>query len=151
MKKWKAIALNVKPLVTFCTVDEYDVSDPLIVDDIDGLFEFGVCRLKIVGGELVERSEAEMDAFELEFLADQKITEQRSMMDTIERSSFSYLGIEFPMNAVAHLRYLAMQNQLPTSADVLSSDNRIINIPAAGIPDFVEEYYKEILAITNPV
>jgi hypothetical protein len=148
--KWKAFEIDTKPFLRFQTIKVYDPSDPLIVDSIEGLYQFGVCILKVQDGELVERDPSEMAAFEVEYNAALKVNQQANLIDTIQRSSFTHLGIEFPMNSTAHLRYMAMLNQMPASADVLSMDNRIINIPNSGIVDFVEDYYKEILILTTP-
>lgn len=148
--KWKAFEIDKKPYLRFQTIKVYVPSDPLIVDSIDGLYQFGVCTLKIESGQLVERDPAEMAAFEIEYNSALKVNQQANLIDSIQRSSFTHLGIQFPMNQTAHLRYMAMLNQMPASADVLSIDNRLINIPSSGIVDFVEDYYKQILILTTP-
>ena len=61
--QWDSVAFSLKELQDLKLED-----DPLILaEDKIPFFQFGVCPLQIVEGELIERSKVEMEQFELEY------------------------------------------------------------------------------------
>ncbi|EKT3957705.1 hypothetical protein NTJ28_001692 [Flavobacterium psychrophilum] len=61
--QWNSVAFSLKELQDLKLED-----DPLVLaEDKIPFFQFGVCPLQIVEGELIERSRQEMEQFEKEF------------------------------------------------------------------------------------
>lgn len=150
MRKFKAQSLVEKPFIAWYT-GTFAVNDPLVLDEANiPAFQFGVCPLKIVNGALVARTTAEMNAFEAEWLAEQKLRVQAQAADLIENETFMFQMILYPMNRSAHLRYLAMAHRRPAVTNLQAVD-RVIPLAQADIDGFMEAFYDKMLNLTEPV
>ncbi len=143
---WNQIAANIDQLIELGRED-----DPLVLPwELVPLNQFGVSPMKIVGGELVERSSAEMDAFELEYNQKQLVNEQAKKINQIARGSFNYGGKTFPMHDAARARYMAIALDSPhTNTNFMTITGEVVTVEAANIPAFMSQYYKQIQLITN--
>lgn len=163
MRFFKAIAVDVKPLIHWTCVaknaTELDMlglsDDPLVLpEDQVPAYIYNVCPLKIVEGELVNRTPMEMSLYESEFLEKQKINNQSQISSKLENSSdafFTFLTKDFPMNQTARLHYLAIQNTTgKTEYNVMTTNGMTVEITAANKADFLEAYHEKLLQLTQP-
>jgi hypothetical protein len=150
MKRYKAIEIPTKPLIIWNS-GTFAANDPLVLrEDEIPAYQFGVCPLKIVGGELVERTELEMDAFEVEFVREQALKAQAATADAVEEGFFMYGGVNYPMNQAAYLRYLAMANKRPATTNLQSIDGGVVALALADIDAFMEAFYDKMYNLTEP-
>jgi hypothetical protein len=158
MKYFKAIEFANKPFIRWAKwADSLEQltemgleDDPMIVAESDKPeFVFGVCPWKVVGGELVERSGIEMDAFEAEYLAREEVVLQIGQFSAVTNGTFIYDTKTFPMNDVARLYYLAFQND-PSNVKVLQTDGLLYTLMEADTPAFLAAYYAKLKDLTKP-
>lgn len=159
MKYYKAYQQLEKPFITwhlwansFEELTQLGEDDnPLIVAEIDvPAAIFGVCPLKIVSGELVARDSAELELLEAEFLVIQSNNAYIQKAQTVNDGNFNYDGESFPMHQAAQLRYLAIEKQSPLgSVEVLKTNGAVYTLLEADYADFLNEYYKQLLALTT--
>ena len=154
MKKVKAQELTFKPFLTWFS-GTFASGDPLVINESDKPeLVYGVCPWKIVAGELVNRTPAEMEVFENEWIVSQKIAQQTRVVSKLENSSdafFTFLSKDFPMNQTARLYYLAMQNTTgKTEYEVMATNGMTVEITAANKADFLEAYFEKLLQLTQP-
>lgn len=159
MRYFKAIQVLEKPFIDFAlwakSLAELEArgeeNDPLIIQEIDlPDTVFGVCPLKIVAGELVERDTAELELLEAEFLVLQANKAYIQKAQTVYDGTFNYDGETFPMHAAAQMRYLAVEKQSPVgSIDVLKINGSAYTLLEADYADFLNEFYKQLLALTT--
>ena len=158
MRYYIAVELPTKPFIYFQGVANSEAElvalnlsgNPLVLEDANiPPFQFGVSPLKIVNGQLEQRTQAEMDAFEVEYNHQMALFNQVQKKADVQTKTFTYLGISFPMSDAADLYYRALSNQVPASANVQAVE-RIVPITAAEIPAFIGEYYKKVLIEMTP-
>lgn len=158
MRYYIAVELATKPFIFFQGVANTEAElialnlqgNPLVLEEVNiPAFQFGVSPLKIVSGQLEQRTQAEMDAFEAEYNHELALFNQTQKKADVQTKTFSYLGINFPMSDAADLYYRALQNQVPAIANVQAVD-RVVPITAAEIPAFIGEYYKQVLIEMTP-
>ena len=78
--QWDSVAFSLKELQDLKLED-----DPLVLaEDKIPFFQFGVCPLQIVEGELIERSREEMEQFEKEFNDSTKTRTTQSKRDVLK-------------------------------------------------------------------
>ena len=99
MRYFKAVEIEQKPFIFWNGVAN-DIAelaelelfkDPLILpeDSIPNLI-YGVCPLKIVSGELVERTESEMLAFQAQWEEYEFLREQSQLINNVNQGTFTY-------------------------------------------------------------
>jgi hypothetical protein len=149
MRYFKAQELAFKPLIAWYS-GTFTEGDPLVLpeDEIPANV-YGVCPLKIVGGELVARTAPEMTAFEEEYDLETALRTQERKIDDINTATFTWALSEYPMYESARLRYLAMKELNPVSMNVQAVD-RVVLIVAADYPAFLAAYYTQLLTLTTP-
>lgn len=156
---FSAIALVDKPFVSFAgigsfTPEEFEASpyydDPLVVSQsrLPG-YSFGVCNQKIVAGELVNRTPAEMVIFEAEYNLAMSLKSERAKIDIIREASFTYDETDFPMDEVSRLYYLAIEKKLPATSQIKTMQNVKYQLNAVDIDDFMSEYYAKLLLLSK--
>lgn len=161
MRYLKAFEIEEKPLIQWNPwansleqlTAQGDQDDPLIMpENLIPANQFGVCPLKIVGGELVERTGPEMAAFETEYETETTIAENKGKIKDINEGSFGYSGNSFPMHEAARLRYMAIAlDSTATDTAFMNVDGVGILIVEANLPAFLTAYHKQIQAYTNTV
>ncbi|AMA49001.1 hypothetical protein [Flavobacterium covae] len=110
--QWESVALSLKELQTLGLE-----GDPLIMSE-DSIpdFMFGVCPLKIVDGQLVERTDVEMDVFEKEFNSPSLESIQKEASELVLKiSTFKKLGenyslLEIKLNDL-RIKYQLVKNK----------------------------------------
>ncbi|KGO89729.1 hypothetical protein [Flavobacterium suncheonense] len=160
MKFFKAIEQPQKPFITWhewakdiielTEMGEY--GNPLIVgEDYIPEYIYGVCPWKIEGGELVERTSGEMNAFEAEFEVETTLRENAAKISEINTGSFTYDSTDFPMDDVSRLFYTAIANEPPVGdVKCMTVDGTLYNLPNANIGAFITEYYKQLRVLAQP-
>ena len=113
---------------------------------------FGVCPLKIVSGELVERSEAEMDAFETEYTIQEDLTAQRILLNDINSGTFDFDFGTFPMDERSRLLYDALKNTAAAIPDTVipNFESKPYTLTNANKAAFLEAYYAKLLELSTP-
>lgn len=156
---YKAREITGKPYIMWDlvakTTEEYTElyeDDPLVMNKADiPAFEFGICPLKIVTGSLVERTVGEMETAENEYLVKLKLGENKSLIDSIEKSSFTYDSKTFPMDQVSRLFYSGLDKAPPGGdAKCMTTDGTLYNLPNANISAFVTAFYTQLRILSQP-
>ena len=143
---WQSIAESIEELAE---VGEY--TNPLVVaEDLKPPFIFGVCPLKIVGGELVDRDAAEMAIHEADFNTRTLIETITPKIADINKSTFVYDGVVFPMDEVSRLHYLAIGNLPIVDTTCLTSAGVAYELADTTVLLFLAEYYKKLQLVTKP-
>lgn len=161
MKYYLAVEIEEKPYIQWhlwansieelAEMEEFE--NPLIVAaSARPEYIFGVCPLKIVAGELVERTVPEMETFEVEFSQKETIDDNKGKLKDINNGSFGFSGNSYPMHESARLRYMAIAlDSSATDTAFMNVDGVGILIAEANLPGFLTAYHKQIQAYTNTV
>lgn len=160
MKYYLAVEIPEKPFIFWSLwaknheelVELGEEENPLVLpeDNIPD-FVYGVCPLKIVSGELVQRSTIEMSGFESEYLAAQDQVSEKNKKYIIDSSTFVYASKEFPMHEAARLRYLAVGLDTGSTGDVdfMSIDGTVVTVTNSNKSLFLGQFYKKIQEVTS--
>ena len=159
MKFYKATETDVRPFIYWNGLAANSIDDlialgladdPLVLpDELRPDFQFGVCPLKIVDGELVERTEIEMDAFEVAYNQRQAVSAEATKVELINRGKFNHAGNFYPMHEAARLRYFAIAADAPGNQNFMTVTGTVVTVLEADLPTFLNKFYKEIQVITN--
>lgn len=157
MTYYKAVELSEKPYMQWDSwansYEEYVAfgleNNPLIIAESDlPEFKFGVCPMKIVDGELVNRAPEEMAAFEAEYIAASGFRSYGKKIVDVDKALFVYDGNSFPMHNVARLYYSCI---LRTSANYkVQHTTGIYDLAPANISAFLDAYYSKMKILTQP-
>lgn len=160
MRYFKAFEQTEKPLITwslwaesFAELEKMGEDDnPLILSEDDvPAYQYGVCPLKIDGGVLVNRSTAEMDAFEIEYNDSIFLLSQLQKLDGINGGAFSYDTEEFPMDERSRLFYHAIDKKTPAGdVKMMTINGTLYNLANANIAAFLGAYYTELTTLAQP-
>lgn len=155
---YQAISKVEKPFISWLSVGDYTAEefaesdyadDPLVVTEADvPPYNFGVSTVKIVAGELVNYSPAEMAVFEAEFLIIDKLKSNRQSLDVLETSSFDYDGQSFPMDQASRLFYTAFEKVLGNQK-LMTMSAELYTLVEADITAFMTAYYTQLRLITK--
>lgn len=159
MKKryYSAIALVAAPFVSWNSIGDFTteefldseyVDDPLVVSEseLPG-YSFGVCNQKIEAGVLVDRTPMELAEFETAFDIREKFQENKNKITAVENGSFTHNDIVFPLDAASRLYYLSIDNQ-QNVRNIRAVDGSSYTLEIADIPDFIDNMWKQIQALT---
>ena len=152
MRYFRAIELDEKPFIQFdcwATNDEDYITlgldqDALVVAE-DNLpeYRFGVCTQKIENGQLVERTETELLAFEAEYETTSRADRYAGTIDNVDKGVFEFNRERFPLHQSARLMYeVAERNQ--TDMEFQTIDGKRILIETKDIAAFAGTYRNEI-------
>ena len=161
MKYYKAFETAEKPLIiwnlwadTFEKLVEMGEDDnPLILPEEDvPATQFGVCPLKIVAGELVERTVPEMEAFEDEWIISEKLVARSLLINEINSGTFTYDSKVFPMDERSRIFYQAF-DRARGIGDVkcMTTDGGLYNLTNANIDAFLDAYFLQLRALSQPL
>jgi hypothetical protein len=160
MKYFKAFKIDVAPFIQWDlwahSKQEIDamgeLSNPLILaeEDIPTL-EHNACPLKIVDGSLESRTSEEMDAIRVSDKIKQGLNSQKSKINVVNSSSFTYNDYEFPMDESSRLYYQKIDKSPAHDYRVLTTQNDIYTLTAnEHVADFIKEYYNKLEEILKP-
>ena len=162
MRYFKAVEIKQKPFIFWngiandiAELAELELfEDPLILaeDSIPKLI-YGVCPLKIVGGELVNRTSLEMSDFQYEYELQQNLNEQYSLIKGINNGTFTYDSQIFPMDERSRILYNAISNIVfsPDEAiNLMASDGKQYNLFEVDKAGFLEAYYWRLYQLSKP-
>ena len=161
MKFYKAIEIVEKPLIVWAKwadnieqlIEMGEDENPLILpEELVPDFVFGVCPLKIVAGELVERTVPEMEAFEEEFLLSELLVQQAQLITSINEGTFTYDSKVFPMDERSRIFYQAF-DRARGIGDVkcMTTDGALYTLSNANIDAFLDEYFLQLRALSQPL
>jgi hypothetical protein len=156
---FSAIALVEKPFVTFNSIGYFTPaefaaspysSDPLVIKESDVPdYAFGVCTAKIVAGELVNRTAGEMAVFETEYNIIIGVKSEAARIDSINASSFTYDGKDFPMDAVSRIFYDTLAVVIPAVSKIRTMTNEAYTLADVDVPAFITAYRTKLLLISK--
>lgn len=160
MRYFKAIAVDYKPFINWLLVasslSELENlgldNDPLVLQETDVPdFIYGVCPLKIVGGELIDRTVPEMEVFQEEFEVKTLIAESQYKVTDLKTSTFTYDSNDFFMDETARLFYLSIE-KLRGNQKILTTAGATYTLldTATNIDDFLEAYFEKLMLVTKP-
>lgn len=112
--------------------------------------QFGVCPLKIVDGELLDRTSEEMEVFELEFLQSSSLLTDKYKIKLLDGITFSYGGKTYPMHETARLYYHTIDKYRFGTHKNVRSLTGVESISVDDIDDFLQEYYKVVEGTLMP-
>lgn len=160
MRYFKAVEIEQKPFIFWNGVAN-DIAelaelelfeDPLILpeDSIPKLI-YGVCPLKIVDGELVERTSAEMSAFKLEYNKQLFLQDQYNKLDQIESGHFTYDSFDFPMDKRSRIFYEAFDRARGKgNINCMTVDGELYELDPAEIDAFLDQYFQRLKELSQP-
>jgi len=158
MKYFKAIKLLQYPFIQWTKIAEYETiedfessdwsDDPLVKAESDIVKIFGTYPYQIVDGAFVDYTTEELVDLEKAFTVRQAMAKNRNRIETLNTSTFTYDGHEFPMDDASRLFY--------STFDKISGSKKIFDIEAfnyglleENIPDFMAAYYAQLNNITQ--
>ena len=145
---WNGVANNLQELIDLGFED-----DPLVLpEELVPDFVFGVCPLKIVSGELVERTVPEMEAFEAEYETQENLTEQLGLLEGINTGTFDFDMQTFPMDERSRLLYDALKNTASAITDtmIMNFEGKPYGLTNANKAAFLEAYYAKLFKLSTP-
>lgn len=142
---WNEVAPNIDKLIEY----GYE-NDPLVLpEELIPDQEYGIWSVKIVDGELVNRTAPEMAIFATEYNYRVLVNEQAKKINEIERGKFNHAGNFYPMHEAARLRYFAIAADAPGNQNFMTVTGTVVTVLEADLPTFLNKFYKEIQLITN--
>lgn len=132
--EYEALGFDTNPLV----LAETDKPEPL----------YGVCPFKIVAGELVFRTNSEMNAFQDEYNIRQAMIANVERLPIINDNTFTYDSKLFPMDEVSRLFYTAME-KIGGNQKIMTTSNEVYSLLNANIAAFMTAYYTKLLLISK--
>lgn len=160
MRFFKAIEIVNKPLILWqlvaSSIEDYFAlgleTDNLVLPEfLVPDFVFGVCPLKVVDNDLVDRTIPEMELFEAEYEVKLIITESQNKVTYLKTETFAFDGKNFFMDESSRLFYSAIE-KLRGNQKVLATDGSIYSLldSSTNIDDFLEAYYEKLMLVTKP-
>lgn len=157
MRYFLAVESNTKPFILWASVanslKEYEErgfdENPLVIPESE-LPEpvYGVCPLKIVSGQLVERTPSEMATFNTEWNIAQGLKEESTRINTVNSSFFTYDGNNFPMDEVSRLFYMTIP-QVSGDKKIRTMANTAYALVDANRAAFFAAYIEKLLLVTK--
>jgi len=100
----KAHEIKGKPFINWQSTND-PVGDLVVsMKDIPP-YQYGVCTWKIVSGKLVERSAAEMQQYQLEYIKESAVVNFETKIDLLNKSTFEFNRQFFHMHEAARELY----------------------------------------------
>lgn len=161
MKYYKAFEQSEKPFITWhewasdiielTEMGEY--GNPLIVgEDYIPQFIYGICPWKIVAGELVERTQTEMDEYEVLFNKSQFLQQQKELINDVNNGTFTFDSQTFPMDERSRIFYQAMDRARGTGdVKCMTANGQLYNLTNANIDAFLDAYYLQLRTLSQPL
>lgn len=145
---WNGVANSIEELTSLGLED-----DPLVLaeDDIPNNI-YGVCPLKIVAGELVNRTAGEMGDFKNEYHTEENLKSQYSLLQDINKGTFTFDSTVFPMDERSRLLYDALKNTATAIPDtmIMNFEAKPYGLTNANKAAFLEAYYAKLLELSTP-
>lgn len=150
MRFFKAKEIDFKPLIVWHSVansfEELEAleleNDPLILPETElPIPMYGVCPLKIVAGELENRSLSEMNDFQDEWDIAEAMKANSNRLPSINENSFDYDGKTFPMDEVSRIFYFTIKETMGNHK-IMTVTNELYNLNDSGtnIVDFYSAF-----------
>lgn len=160
MKYFKALELGTNSLISWQRVAEsYEElvaigldDDPLVLPENEVPdFLFNKCPLKIVDGELVERTEPEMSAFEDEFIVATAKKDFSKKIEDVNNETFTYDSHEFMMDEASRLFYYAI-DKTRGNQKILTAAGVVYTLldASTNIDDFLLSYHDKLFLTIKP-
>lgn len=161
MRYFKAFETIEKPLIIWNLwansleklVEMGEDDNPLILsEDEVPTTVYGVCPLKIVDGELVNRTSAEMMVFESEYAIQNDLVNQFSLLEGINSGTFEFDFGTFPMDERSRILYDALKNTSTAIPNTIipNFEGKPYTLTNANKASFLEAYYAKLLELSTP-
>jgi hypothetical protein len=144
----RAIAITSPPLIVWQETTA-EVGGVVIAPEDKPAEVFGVCPLKIVAGELVERTEGEMSGYEIAYNLQALSNTQEARLSAMEKKGFVYDTRTFPLTYPARTYYNAIAKS-GTDVSVYDTAGEVYTLAAANIEDFLEAMNTKIAVELQP-
>jgi hypothetical protein len=144
---WNGMATSLEELTDLGLGD-----DPLVLPENEIPTNiYGVCPLKIVGGELVNRTPLEMSDFEAEYETKENLKNQLNLINGIDTGTFDFDFGVFPMDERSRILYDALKNT-PTISDtlIMNYEGKPYTLTNANKAAFLTAYYSKLLELSTP-
>lgn len=158
MRYYKAFEIPVKPYIQwdcFANTDEEYMefglnTDHLVVAEQNiPQNQYGVCPWKIDDkGSLIARSPVEMEQYRLEYEREMQTTEFKSIIEEVNKSTFSFRGQTCFMNESARMIYDLLAKSSVDSFELVTQEGKL-PLKATDFPDLIDAYQKSLLTILN--
>lgn len=147
---FKAIEIADKPYIFWQSTDESAEGIVIQEEDIP-TNQFGICPLKIVDGELVERTTIEMNEAKEEFDAANFLKAQFDKLEALNNGSFTHDSQQFPMDERSRAFYAAIDS-IRGNHKLMTVDGLLYNLMDAStnIDDFMAAYFTQLRILTQP-
>lgn len=145
---WNGVANSIEELTDLGLED-----DPLVLPEKEIPTNiYGVCPLKIVAGELVDRTSGEMSVFATEYETQENLTEQLSLLQGINTGTFNFDFQTFPMDERSRLLYDALKNTASAIPDtmIMNYEAKPYELINDNKEAFLEAYYAKLLELSTP-
>lgn len=146
---WNGVANSIEELTDLGL--EYD---PLVLPEKEIPTNiYGVCPLKIVAGELVERTESEMLAFQAQWEEYEFLREQSQLINNVNQGTFTYDSEIFPMDERSRILYNAISNIVfsPDEAiNLMASGGKQYNLFEVNKSAFLDAYHWRLYQLSKP-
>lgn len=159
MRYFKAFEIDDNPeFVAFATIANSDeeleligeVKNPLVLSEHSiPEYQFGRCILKIVDGELVQRTAAEMNFFEQAYILKEKILAQKNAVRDLDKFKFYFDHNWFYMDSAFRIRIAAVEKLNFTSSEFMNVEGNVVTISNLQFIAFSTAYYNEIKELTE--
>jgi len=110
--------------------------------------QFGVFPVKIVGGQLENRTPTEMAEFEAQYNVEVVQRNYENKAEALKTATFSYKGLQYPMHSTARLYYKVMERA--PGAYPVQSTTTVTNLLQTANAEFLDAYYARLKEITQP-
>lgn len=160
MRFFKAIEVATKPLIMWqlaaSNIEQYfalglDTDNLVVAEYLVPDFIFGVCPLKVVAGDLVDRTVPEMETFEAEYEVQTLISESKNKVSDLTTETFTFDGNDFFMDETSRLFYQAI-DKVRGNQKVLTTLGATYTLldASTNIDDFLAAYYSKLRLVTKP-
>lgn len=110
---------------------------------------YGVCPLEIVEGQLQERSQKEMDEWQVRYDAIRAAEAMNLRLVDLETQTFEYDERQFPMTHAAQTYYRAIE-KVYKSHQITTTDGTTYTLAAVNIERFIEAFNLKIISNLEP-
>ncbi|NHN26747.1 hypothetical protein FIA58_013765 [Flavobacterium jejuense] len=145
---FKAIEIIGKPYIYWQSTTEA-LGGIVIDESAIPVNVFGICPLKIVAGELVDRTALELSTAEDEYNLYTFLNEQADKLNDINSGTFTYDSQTFPMDERSRLFYFSIENSL-SNEKAMTTTGELYSLLNANIPAFITAYKTALHTLSQP-
>jgi len=147
MSNYIATSMDNKPFIYWQTTDLKEGALVLSEANLPQV-KFGVFPVKIVDGQLENRTPTEMADFEAQYNLENALRIYKNKSEQLATATFLYKGATYPMFLTAR-KYYAIMERTPGDYAVRSTTG-VTQISEAARTEFITAYYTKLKELTTP-